>query len=86
MHTVKYLTGSLTSTSINLLPIGFVVGHILVLTQVPLLLPPLECLVQVPCTGSSCTFREDPYDPLIHDLRLQHFYNTRNIAAARLLF
>jgi hypothetical protein len=41
MHTVKYLTGHLTSTSITLLPLGFVAGHILVLTQVPLLLPPL---------------------------------------------
>lgn len=45
----------------------------------------LQCLVQVPCTGSSCRFRKDPYDPLIHDLRLQHFYNTGNTAAARLL-
>jgi hypothetical protein len=41
MHTVKYLTGSLTSTSITLLPLGFVAGHILILTQVPLLPPPL---------------------------------------------
>ncbi|CAK9213895.1 unnamed protein product [Sphagnum troendelagicum] len=44
----------------------------------------LECLVQLPCTGSSSRFRKDPYDPLIHDLRLQHFYNTGNTAAARL--